>query len=69
MIGRVGLGKSARTNDSNLAAEALLAIIAVPSGLLTERRQTMTDDFMLYYNGFTVTTYRENGKETVQDAY
>lgn len=27
------------------------------------------EDGLLYYNGFTVTTYRENGKETVQDAY
>ena len=27
------------------------------------------EDSLLYYNGFTVTTYRENGKETVQDAY
>ena len=27
------------------------------------------EDGLLYYDGFTVTTYRENGKETVQDAY
>lgn len=27
------------------------------------------EDGLLYYNDFTVTTYRENGKETVQDAY
>ena len=27
------------------------------------------EDGLLYYNGFTVTTYREGGKETVQDAY
>ena len=27
------------------------------------------EDGLVYYNGFTVTTYRENGKETVQDAY
>ena len=27
------------------------------------------EDGLLYYKGFTVTTYRENGKETVQDAY
>lgn len=27
------------------------------------------EDGLLHYNGFTVTTYRENGKETVQDAY
>lgn len=27
------------------------------------------EDGLLYYNGFTVTTYRENDKETVQDAY
>lgn len=27
------------------------------------------EDGLLYYNGFTVTTYCENGKETVQDAY
>lgn len=27
------------------------------------------EDGLLYYNGFTVTTCRENGKETVQDAY
>lgn len=27
------------------------------------------EDGLLYYNGFTVTTYRENGKEMVQDAY
>lgn len=27
------------------------------------------EDGILYYDGFTVTTYRENGKETVQDAY
>lgn len=25
------------------------------------------EDGLLYYNGFTVTTYRENGKETVQE--
>ena len=27
------------------------------------------EDGILYYDGFTVTTYRENGKETVEDAY
>ena len=27
------------------------------------------EDGLLYYDGFTVTTYREGGKETVQDAY
>ena len=35
-------------NDGDLAAEARLAVIAVPSGLLTERRQTVTDDLMTH---------------------
>ena len=33
---------------ADLAAEALLAVIAVPSGLLTERRQTVTDNLMAH---------------------
>lgn len=48
VVGRVGLGEGGGANDGNLAAKALLAVIAVPSGLLTERRQTVTDDLMAY---------------------
>lgn len=48
VVGRVGLGEGRGTNDGDLAAEALLAVIAVPSGLLTERRQTVTDDFVTH---------------------
>ena len=48
MVGRVGLGEGRGTNDGDLAAEALLAVIAVPSGLLTERRQTVTDNLMAH---------------------
>lgn len=48
VVGRVGLGEGRGTNDSDLAAEALLAVIAVPSGLLTERRQTVTDNLMAH---------------------
>ena len=48
VVGRVGLGEGRGTNDGDLAAEALFAIIAVPSGLLTERRQTVTDDLMAH---------------------
>lgn len=46
VVGRVGLGEGRGTNNGDLAAEALLAVIAVPSRLLTERRQTVTDDLM-----------------------
>ena len=48
VVGRVGLGEGRGTNDGDLAAEALLAVIAVPSGLLTERRQTVTDDLVAH---------------------
>ena len=48
VVGRVGLGEGRGTNDGDLAAEALLAVIAVPSGLLTERRQTVTDDLVTH---------------------
>ena len=48
MVGRVGVGKGGGANDGNLAAEALFAIIAVPSRLLTERCQTVTDDLVAY---------------------
>ena len=48
VVGRVGLGEGRGTNDGDLAAEALLAVIAVPSGLLTERRQTVTDNLMAH---------------------
>ena len=48
VVGRVSLGEGRGANDGNLAAEALLTVIAVPSGLLTERCQTMTDDLMTH---------------------
>lgn len=48
VVGRVGLGEGRGVNDGNLAAEALLTVIAVPSGLLAERCQTMTDDLMTH---------------------
>ena len=48
VVGRVGLGKGGGANNGDLAAEALLAVIAVASGLLTERRQTVTDDLVAY---------------------
>nr|DAZ70401.1 MAG TPA: hypothetical protein [Caudoviricetes sp.] len=48
VVGRVGLGEGRGTNDGNFAAEALLTVVAVPSGLLTERRQTVTDDLMAH---------------------
>lgn len=48
VVGRVGLGEGRGTNDGDLATEALLAVVAVPSGLLTERRQTVTDNLMAH---------------------
>lgn len=38
-------------------------------GCMLPAASVMARDGLLYYNGFTVTTYRENGKETVQVAY
>ena len=48
VVGRVGLGEGRGTNDGDLATEALLTVVAVSSGLLTERRQTVTDDLMAH---------------------
>ena len=48
VVSRVGFGEGGGANNGDLAAEALLAVIAVPSGLLTERRQTMTDDLVAH---------------------
>lgn len=48
VVGRVGLGEGRGTNDGDLAAEAFLTVIAVSSGLLTERRQTVTNNFMTH---------------------
>ena len=48
VVGRVGLGEGRGTNDSDLATEALFAVIAVSSRLLTERSQTVTDNLMAH---------------------
>ena len=61
MVGRVGLGEGRGTNDGDLAAEALLTVVAVPSGLLTERRQTVTDDLMAH----TPVADEANGKRAM----
>lgn len=66
VVGRVGLGEGRGTNDGDLATEALLTIIAVPSGLLTERRQTVTDDLMAH----TPVADEANGKSAMlNDAF
>lgn len=48
VVGRVGLGEGRGTNNGDLATEALLAVVAVSSGLLTECRQTVADDLMAH---------------------
>lgn len=48
VVGRVGLGEGRGTNDDDLATEALFAVIAVSSRLLTERSQTVTDNLMAH---------------------
>ena len=45
---RIFFIKRRGANNGDFTAEALLAVIAVPSGLLTERRQTMADDLMAH---------------------
>lgn len=45
---RIFFIKRRGANNGDFTAEALLAVIAVPSGFLTERRQTMADDLMAH---------------------
>ena len=45
---RIFFIKRRGANDGDLATEALLTVVAVPSGFLTKRRQTVTDDLVAH---------------------